>query len=113
MDNVTQQIANRAWNFAHVLRDAGLSYMAYTEQITFLLFLKMADELIRPPHNRAPLVPQDPNDEPADKLLERIRAERARTGTSGSTLAARPAKCEDGLSRTARGLRRAKEGGGP
>ena len=27
-----------------ILRDDGLSYMAYTEQITFLLFLKMADE---------------------------------------------------------------------
>ena len=30
----TQQIVNKAWNFAHVLRDDGLSYMAYTEQIT-------------------------------------------------------------------------------
>ena len=44
MTNDTQQIVNKAWNFAHVLRDDGLSYMAYTEQITFLLFLKMADE---------------------------------------------------------------------
>lgn len=42
--NDTQQIVNKAWNFAHVLRDDGLSYMAYTEQITFLLILKMADE---------------------------------------------------------------------
>jgi type I restriction enzyme M protein len=31
--------------------------MAYTEQITFLLFLKMADELTRPPYNRKPIVP--------------------------------------------------------
>ena len=44
MNNATQQIVNKAWNFAHVLRDDGLSYMAYTEQITFLLFLKMTDE---------------------------------------------------------------------
>ena len=43
----SQQIVNKAWNFAHVLRDDGLSYMAYTEQITFLLFLKMAEELTR------------------------------------------------------------------
>jgi type I restriction enzyme M protein len=55
----TQQIVNKAWNFAHVLRDDGLSYMAYTEQITFLLFLKMADELTKPPYNRKPLVPPD------------------------------------------------------
>jgi type I restriction enzyme M protein len=55
----TQQIVNKAWNFAHVLRDDGLSYMAYTEQITFLLFLKMADEMTKPPHNRPAIVPKD------------------------------------------------------
>ena len=55
--NHTQQIVNKAWNFAHVLRDDGLSYMGYTEQITFLLFLKMADELTKPPYNREPIVP--------------------------------------------------------
>ena len=58
MNNDSQRIVAKAWNFAHVLRDAGLSYMAYTEQITFLLFLKMADELTKPPHNRASLVPK-------------------------------------------------------
>jgi type I restriction enzyme M protein len=59
MSNDTQQIVSKAWNFAHVLRDDGLSYMAYTEQITFLLFLKMADELTRPPHDRPPIVPPE------------------------------------------------------
>src|SRR5208282_1295208 len=44
MSTSTQQVVSKAWNFAHVLRDDGLSYMAYVEQITFLLFLKMADE---------------------------------------------------------------------
>ena len=58
MNNDSQRIVAKAWNFAHVLRDAGLSYMAYTEQITFLLFLKMADELTKPPHNRASVVPK-------------------------------------------------------
>ena len=57
MSNASQQIVNKAWNFAHVLRDDGLSYMAYTEQITFLLFLKMADEQTKPPYNRKPIVP--------------------------------------------------------
>lgn len=57
MNTDTQRIVNKAWNFAHVLRDDGLSYMAYTEQITFLLFLKMADEQTKPPYNRPPLVP--------------------------------------------------------
>ncbi len=58
MSTVTQQIVAKAWNFAHVMRDDGLSYMAYTEQITFLLFLKMADEQTKPPYNRKPIVPK-------------------------------------------------------
>jgi type I restriction enzyme M protein len=57
MSNDTQQIVSKAWNFAHVLRDDGLSYLAYTEQITFLLFLKMADEMTKPPYNRPSIVP--------------------------------------------------------
>src|SRR5687767_15446476 len=57
MTNDTQQIVNKAWNYAHVLRDDGLSYMAYTEQVTFLLFLKMADEMTKPPYNRPAIVP--------------------------------------------------------
>jgi len=57
MSNDTQQIVNKAWNFAHVLRDDGLSYMAYTEQITFLLFLKMAHEQTQAPYNRKSIVP--------------------------------------------------------
>ena len=59
--NDSQQIVNKAWNFAHVLRDDGLSYMAYTEQITFLLFLKMADEQTRPPYNRPSIIPAEYN----------------------------------------------------
>lgn len=56
-DNHTQSIVNKAWNFAHVLRDDGLSYMEYTEQITFLLFLKMAHERTLPPWNQPSMVP--------------------------------------------------------
>ncbi len=59
MSAETQNIVNRAWNFAHVLRDDGLSYMAYTEQITFLLFLKMAHEQTQTPYNRQPIVPPE------------------------------------------------------
>ena len=35
-NNASQQIVNAAWNFAHVLRDDRFSYIAHTEQITFL-----------------------------------------------------------------------------
>lgn len=41
------QISNRIWNIAGVLRDGGVSYGDYLEQITFLLFLKMVDENIK------------------------------------------------------------------
>jgi type I restriction enzyme M protein len=57
MSNASQQIVNKTWNFAHVLRDDRVSYMAYTEQITFLLFLKMAHEQTLPPYNRRPIIP--------------------------------------------------------
>src|ERR1019366_1615297 len=35
-------LVQRVWNYAHVFRDDGLAFMDYTEQITYLLFLKMA-----------------------------------------------------------------------
>ena len=37
-------IIQKLWNYCNVLRDDGLSYQDYIEQLTFLLFLKMADE---------------------------------------------------------------------
>ena len=37
-------IVQKLWNYCNVLRDDGLSYQDYIEQLTFLLFLKMADE---------------------------------------------------------------------
>jgi len=37
-------LVQKVWNYAHLMRDDGLSFMDYTEQITFLLFLRMAHE---------------------------------------------------------------------
>ncbi|HYM75655.1 MAG TPA: class I SAM-dependent DNA methyltransferase [Candidatus Dormibacteraeota bacterium] len=34
-------LIQRVWSYAHVLKDDGLAFMDYTEQITYLLFLKM------------------------------------------------------------------------
>jgi type I restriction enzyme M protein len=45
-------IIAKVWNFANILRDDGVSYGDYLEQITYLLFLKMADELNKPPYNK-------------------------------------------------------------
>lgn len=44
MPNESSAIVQRVWNYCNVLRDAGLSYGDYLEQLTYLLFLKMADE---------------------------------------------------------------------
>jgi type I restriction enzyme M protein len=50
-------LVQKLWNYCNILRDDGLSYGDYVEQLTYLLFLKMADEQTRPPFNRAPVVP--------------------------------------------------------
>src|SRR5437763_419369 len=40
----TNSIVQKLWSYCTVLRDDGLSYQDYLEQLTTLLFLKMADE---------------------------------------------------------------------
>lgn len=50
-------LVTKLWNYCHVLRDDGLSYGDYLEQLTYLLFLKMDDEQRRPPFNRPAIVP--------------------------------------------------------
>ncbi|WP_411870533.1 N-6 DNA methylase [Vulcanococcus limneticus] len=44
MSDAANRIVQKLWSYCHVLRDDGLSYQDYLEQLTFLLFLKMADE---------------------------------------------------------------------
>lgn len=44
MSNEASTIVNRVWNYCHVLRDDGVSYGDYVEQLTYLIFLKMDDE---------------------------------------------------------------------
>jgi type I restriction enzyme M protein len=45
MSKTASALVQKVWNYAHVLKDDGLAFMDYTEQITYLLFLKMASEL--------------------------------------------------------------------
>jgi len=44
MNPSSSTIVQRVWNYCNVLRDDGMSYGDYLEQLTYLLFLKMADE---------------------------------------------------------------------
>lgn len=57
MTNGSTQIVQKLWNYCNVLRDDGLSYGDYVEQLTYLLFLKMAHERTQPPWRRASAVP--------------------------------------------------------
>ncbi len=43
-------LVQKLWNYCNILRDDGLSYGDYVEQLTFLLFLKMADEQAKAPY---------------------------------------------------------------
>ncbi|MCD2347219.1 type I restriction-modification system subunit M [Clostridium guangxiense] len=51
-------IIPKVWSFANILRDDGVSYGDYLEQLTYLLFLKMVDEFAEPPYNRKITVPE-------------------------------------------------------
>lgn len=44
MSQNSSALIHKVWNYAHVLKDDGLAFMDYTEQITYLLFLKMTWE---------------------------------------------------------------------
>ena len=56
MANESASIVQKLWNYCHVLRDDGVSYGDYVEQLTYLLFLKMADEQTKPPFNKASII---------------------------------------------------------
>jgi type I restriction enzyme M protein len=47
-------LVQTVWNYAHVLKDDGLAFMDYTEQITYLLFLKMVWEQRQAGKNEIP-----------------------------------------------------------
>ena len=57
MSNPTA-LVQKLWNYCNILRDDGLSYGDYVEQLTFLLFLKMADEQSKPPFNKPSPIPK-------------------------------------------------------
>jgi type I restriction enzyme M protein len=54
----SSDIVQRLWNYCNVLRDDGVSYGDYVEQLTYLLFLKMADEQTKPPFNKPSTIPR-------------------------------------------------------
>ncbi len=57
----TETLISKVWSFADVLRDDGVGYGDYLEQLTYLLFLKLADEYAKPPYNRKLAIPDGYN----------------------------------------------------
>jgi type I restriction enzyme M protein len=58
MNDISETIIQRLWSYCSVLRDDGVSYSDYVEQLTYLLFLKMADEQTKPPIDQESKIPQ-------------------------------------------------------
>jgi type I restriction enzyme M protein len=54
-----RQLVDKLWNFCNLLRDDGVSTIDYTEQLTYLLFLKMAHERETRPLNPERIIPKD------------------------------------------------------
>jgi type I restriction enzyme M protein len=57
MSSAAQTIVQRLWNYCNLLRDDGMSYGDYLEQLTYLLFLKMAHERTQPPYHQPSDIP--------------------------------------------------------
>jgi type I restriction enzyme M protein len=58
MSSESASLVQKVWNYCNVLRDDGVSYGDYVEQLTYLLFLKMVDEQTKPPFNKPSTIPQ-------------------------------------------------------
>ena len=53
----TSTIVSKVWGMCNPLRDDGVSYGDYLEQLTYLIFLKMSDEYSRPPYKKETGIP--------------------------------------------------------
>ena len=58
MSEQSATIVSKVWGMCNPLRDDGVSYGDYLEQLTYLIFLKMSDEYSRPPYNRSTGIPK-------------------------------------------------------
>ena len=58
MSEQTSNIVSKVWGMCGPLRDDGVSYGDYLEQITYLIFLKMANEYSKPPYKRDSGIPE-------------------------------------------------------
>jgi type I restriction enzyme M protein len=82
-------VVQRLWGFCHTLRHDGIDYGEYIEQITFLLFLKMADEkgISLPEGCRWPDLRDASGTELGDTYIDLLRALAKQPGMLGAIYA--------------------------
>jgi len=91
MPDQTSTIISKVWGMCNPLRDNGVSYGDYLEQLTYLIFLKMSDEYSRPPYNRETGIPAgyawtDMNTLKGAELEEQYKATLEKLGEQGGIL---------------------------
>ena len=100
----TAPIVSKVWSFCHTLRDDGVGYGDYLEQLTYLIFLKMADEYSKPPYNRDVGIPAEhkwmslksrKGAELEDHYVATLRALGARSGLLGQIFTSAQNKIQD------------------
>src|SRR5207247_7642203 len=80
VSDLSNRIVQKLWSYCNVLRDDGLSYQDYLEQLTFILFLKM----------------------PTSAPPSRARSRPSRRDTAGPTSPTRPSRASGSRSTTGR-----------
>lgn len=58
MSDNSSTIISKVWGMCDPLRDDGVSYGDYLEQLTYLIFLKMSDEYTKPPYKKETGIPK-------------------------------------------------------
>lgn len=91
MPEQTSSIISKVWGMCNPLRDDGLSYGDYLEQLTYLIFLKMSDEYAKPPYKKESGIPagytwQDMNTLTGSELEEQYKKTLEKLGEQGGIL---------------------------
>lgn len=91
MSEQTSSIISKVWGMCGPLRDDGVSYGDYLEQLTYLIFLKMSDEYAKPPYKKESGIPagytwQDMNTLTGAALEEQYKKTLEKLGEQGGIL---------------------------
>lgn len=91
MSEQTTTIISKVWGMCGPLRDDGVSYGDYLEQLTYLIFLKMSDEYSKPPYKKDTGIPEgytwaDMNTLKGAELEEKYKEILEKLGEQGGVL---------------------------